>query len=138
MGVEERARVGDQMARMEERAKLAENEKHALLVERRKLKGMMAAQKRTKDKSRRNGSKTKTKKKDFASVALSIEGSNAQELALTTSNTLGLETASKSADAISTGLQTFSQHVSDDGHIYYSNIDTGETMWELPEGAALL
>ena len=46
MGPQERALFEQQMADQQKRTKLAEDEKNALLLERRKLKGMVAAQKR--------------------------------------------------------------------------------------------
>merc|ERR1712159_793023 len=71
MGPQERALFEQQMADQKQKTEIIENEKNALLLERRKLKGMVAAQKRHKDKGTKRGRGKNKKKKDFASVALS-------------------------------------------------------------------
>ena len=70
MGPQERALFEQQMADQQKKTQMIENEKNALLLERRKLKGLVAAQKRNKDKGSRKGRGKKNKKKDFASMAL--------------------------------------------------------------------
>jgi hypothetical protein len=70
MGPQERALFEQQMADQQKKTQMIENEKNALLLERRKLKGLVSAQKRNKDKGSRKGRGKKNKKKDFASMAL--------------------------------------------------------------------
>ena len=67
MGPQERALFEQQMADQQKKTQTIENEKNALLLERRKLKGLVAAQK---SKGSRKGRGKKNKKKDFASMAL--------------------------------------------------------------------
>merc|ERR1711968_323975 len=68
------------MADHERRTKIAEDEKNALLLERRKLKGLVAAQKRSDAKKggKRSG-RGKKAKKDFASVALEDDGNSIEQ-----------------------------------------------------------
>jgi hypothetical protein len=120
------------MADQEKRTKIAEDEKNALLLERRKLKGMVAAQKRGNAKSggKNRGGRGKKAKKDFASVALEDDGNSIEQADLN-----AVAAAQKSSHG---RQQSFNRHVSGDGHIYFSNADTKETVWELPEGAIVL
>jgi hypothetical protein len=132
MGPQERALFEQQMADQQKRTKLAEDEKNALLLERRKLKGMVAAQKRGNAKSggKNRGARAKKAKKDFASVALEDDGKSFEH------DDLAVVTAAQKSSH--NRQESFSRHVSGDGHVYYSNTETQETVWELPEGAILL
>jgi hypothetical protein len=132
MGPQERAMFEQQMADQQKRTKLAEDEKNALLLERRKLKGMVAAQKRGNAKSggKNRGARGKKAKKDFASVALEDDGKSFEH------DDLAVVTAAQKSSH--NRQESFSRHVSGDGHVYYSNTETQETVWELPEGAIVL
>jgi len=129
----ERREFEQKMADSKRKAQKAEDEKNALLLERRKLKGLVAAQKRNKTKtSKRSGGKKF--KKDFASVALhddgrAIEGEDLQIIQQSQ------ELRSSPGHRKTT---SFKKHTSSDGHIYYSNIETKETVWELPENAVVV
>lgn len=131
MGPEERALFEKQMADQERRTKIAEDEKNALLLERRKLKGMVAAQKRGNAKSggKKRGGRSKKAKKDFASVALEDDGNSIQQADLD---------VVAAAQKTHSRQQSFQRHISSDGHVYFSNTDTQETVWELPEGAIVV
>jgi hypothetical protein len=131
MGPQDRALFEQQMADQEKRTKLAEAEKNALLLERRKLKGMVAAQKRGKTKTggKNRTGRGKKAKKDFASVALEDDGNSIQQ------SDLDVVTAAQKSH---NRQASFQQHVSGDGHIYYSNTETQETVWELPDGAIVV
>ena len=129
----ERREFEQKMADSKRKAQKAEDEKNALLLERRKLKGLVAAQKRNKTKtSKRSGGKKF--KKDFASVALhddgrAIEGEDLQIIQQSQ------ELRSSPGHRKTT---SFKKHTSSDGHIYYSNVETKETVWELPENAVVV
>merc|ERR1712072_139031 len=131
MGPQERALFEQQMADQQKKTQLMEKEKNALLLERRKLKGMVAAQKRGKAKSGGNrGNRGKKAKKDFASVALEDDGHSVEQADIDV-----VAAAQKSSHSRN---QSFQRHVSSEGHVYYSNSVTKETVWELPEGAIVL
>merc|ERR1711907_144364 len=120
------------MAEHEKRTKAAEDEKNALLLERRRLKGMVAAQKRSQGrKGGKRSGRSKKAKKDFASVALEDDGNNIAQ------NELDLEVvaAAKKPETKMKKHMSFKRHISSDGHTYFSNLATNESVWELPEGA---
>lgn len=41
------------------------------------------------------------------------------------------------SDSPEKGEQTFTQHTAEDGSVYYCNVVTGESVWELPDGATV-
>lgn len=133
MGPDQQVEFERKMAASRQKAQKAEDEKNALLLERRKLKGLVAAQKRNQVKSSKRGGGKKFKK-DFASVALHDDGRaiNGNDLQ-----------AIKLADELKSSpghrkQQSFQKHVSGDGHVYYSNTETNETVWKLPENAVVV
>ena len=118
---------------------IAEDEKNALLLERRKLKGMVAAQKRTGGGFKKGRSGKKGKKKDFASVALEEDG-NSVSFKGSDDKPKNRDLQVKAAEKDS-GLKkqaSFRRHVSGDGKAYFSNVETNETVWELPNDANLV
>ncbi len=139
MGPQERALFEQQMADQQKKTQMIENEKNALLLERRKLKGLVAAQKRNKDKGSKKGRGKKNKRKDFASVALTgMENEIDISVAEKRNDLNPAVEAVKTADSLHKRSESFKRHVSSDGHVYYSNIDTKETVWTLPADAIVL
>jgi hypothetical protein len=136
MGPQERALFEQQMADQQKKTQMIENEKNALLLERRKLKGLVSAQKRNKDKGSRKGRGKKKKKKDFASMALNGTENEIDISVAEKRNDLNpaIE-AVKKAGSLHKKSESFRRHVSSDGHVYYSNNDTNETVWTLPADA---
>ena len=145
MGPQERALFEQQMADQQKKTQMIENEKNALLLERRKLKGMVAAQKRNNKKGSKKSRGKKNKKKDFASVALTDHGQASAEKSVSFAEAENdifkpkpeIESAEKSG-GLHKKTESFRQHVSSDGHIYYCNVETQETVWTLPEGGLVL
>ena len=41
------------------------------------------------------------------------------------------------SDSPEKGEQTFTQHTAENGSVYYCNVVTGESVWELPDGASV-
>ena len=82
------------------------------------------------ERGKNRGGRGKKAKKDFASVALEDDGNSIEQADLN-----AVAAAQKSSHG---RQQSFNRHVSGDGHIYFSNADTKETVWELPEGAIVL
>ena len=40
-------------------------------------------------------------------------------------------------DSSTKSEQTFTQHMTENGRVYYCNVVTGESIWELPDGACV-
>merc|ERR1711907_46785 len=121
------------MGEYEKRTKAAEDEKNALLLERRRLKGMVAAQKRSQGrKGGKRSGRSKKAKKDFASVALEDDGNNIEQ------SELDLKAVAAANEKPHKRNLSFRRHLSEQGLPYFSNVETNETVWELPEGATVI
>lgn len=105
----------------------------SMLEERRKLKGLWAAQKTEMKIIGKKTRGTKKKKKDFRKR---ISGSE---------NSIITRVADKRTSSTNTGMlnmqnkkKSFKAHRTKEGKVYYSDIDTGSTVWSVPNDAIVL
>jgi len=117
MDTQERALFEQEINNQKKKTELIQNEKNALLLERRKLKGMVAAQKRNEAMHMKRGKNKKNKKKDFASIVLENNSESDKQLSK---------------------VSSFRRHVSDDGFTYFVNEETNESVWNVPDDAVVL
>jgi hypothetical protein len=82
------------------------------------------------EKTKARGNRGEKAKKDFASVALEDDGHSVEQTDIDV-----VAAAQKSSHSRN---ESFQRHVSSEGHVYYSNSVTQETVWELPEGAIVV
>ena len=118
------------MAAQQKRAMLAEKEKEALLAERRALRNMVQSQKRSKKVGGR--ARKKKEKNDFVGSAFVNGKASATD---DSSEELQLLSGEKERKKKS---QSFQKYTTGDGKIYYSNIETKETVWTLPADAVVV
>ena len=129
----EKEKYEKKMAKQAEEHERTNAKNRLIMEEHRKLKNLMAAQKNSGSIGKnKRGNRGKKKKTRFEARLNSGTGNDR----IGSGSELSFNNAAK--NPLHKKSRSFRAHETQDGKVYYSDIDTNTTVWKLPEDAVVL